>query len=508
MQFGDFDPFVEADLSPPGSAKEIGDPTGLSPEPTVLSFGFDDGYCSNKKYGDGVTSDCSSGSSRSQMREDVFATKKNGQAQPKEAWYTWSVYFPPEFKFGPEQNAGLLSMFYWHNGQCPHLVFYNGNGRVDDMSLGTNRLLSNYDCSPGPQLKIAAMAELIGKWSRFEMFVRWGGDEDGEAKIYLNGNYLLHYKGPTLTPGLEKTNYFVMGPYLCCTTDVKATKGETMYMAAVRRATTRSKLFMEADTDRLRKLQELLNVLGCDVGPADGALGKRTREQALTCRAFDEGQLPGDIGVSNVQKFLELYGSEGAAQLPKGDASRLAIEPVAALEFPADPTKRTDLVPVKFDVRPGETQTHKPGRSVEVNSSIAGPVKDNPNLRSVDFTVLGEYSYQSKNFYSLSIFLEDNIEKDRLQDCPRSYLQFPDKSYHVLVQFQFNDGVWKSMNADCIIAAAPKAQAKMVDFVTSHFADISVGMVRYGGNDLLSNEGLREFFERVAKGEIKVERDN
>ena len=120
---------VTDDLSAPKSVATVKDPTGGAPTAKVYSFKIPPAYCNDKPYDKGSKdSDCTWKSTRSQIRENVFATKKNGTAQPKQSWYGWYVFFPADFVYGSRQTKGNYEFAYWHNHQCPHLTFQNSAG--------------------------------------------------------------------------------------------------------------------------------------------------------------------------------------------------------------------------------------------------------------------------------------------------------------------------------------------------------------------------------------------
>ncbi len=243
QDIGNFDPFVTDDHSAPKSVATVKDPTGGAPTARVYSFKIPPAYCNKKPYDKGSTdSDCTWKSTRSQIRENVFATKKNGTAQPKQSWYGWHVYFPADFVYGWKQTKGNYEFAYWHNHQCPHLTFQNSAGRDNSLYLQTNRALGNYECAPGANVKVADFKDLVGKWTRFEVFVNWASDDTGKAQVYLDGKLAVDFSGPTLTKGYEKINYFKFGIYLCCTEDVAQIKGTNLYFAGVKRAPTREGL--------------------------------------------------------------------------------------------------------------------------------------------------------------------------------------------------------------------------------------------------------------------------
>jgi Polysaccharide lyase len=241
---GTFDPFVVDDLSAPKTARLIKDPTGSSPTPEVYSFSIPSGYCNPKRYDPSTPdSDCKYNSARSQIRENVFATKKYGKVQPSESWYGWDAYFPKEFPFGASQTRGHYEFAYWHNHQCPHLSFAHDAGTGTDLYLQTNVQTGNYECAPGVKLPVSKFSDLLGKWSRFEVFVKWADNKGGKVEVFLGGKQVLNYDGPNLTKGLEDINYFKFGLYLCCTSDHKQIKATSVLFTNVKRAAKREQLF-------------------------------------------------------------------------------------------------------------------------------------------------------------------------------------------------------------------------------------------------------------------------
>jgi hypothetical protein len=56
----------------------------------------------------------------------------------------------------------------------------------------------------------------------------------------------------------------------------------------------------------------------------------------------------------------------------------------------------------------------------------------------------------------------------------------------------------------CVIDALDGASAAEAEFVLNHFKDIAIGMVVDGIDRQIEHDGVREFFQRVAKGEITL----
>jgi len=56
----------------------------------------------------------------------------------------------------------------------------NSAERDKNHYLQTNRALGNYECEPGPKQKVADFKDLVGKWTKFEVFVNWANDDTGK----------------------------------------------------------------------------------------------------------------------------------------------------------------------------------------------------------------------------------------------------------------------------------------------------------------------------------------
>ena len=199
-------------------------------------FTIPQGFCNDTPYEAGrADSDCFYKSARAQKAQKAHT-------QPKEAWYGWWVYFPSDFPFGKRQTNGHYEFAYWHNFQCPHVTFANNAGQSDALYLETNTSLGNYQCAKRDNIRVATFSELAGKWTRFEMFVRWSSSKSGHINLFINGEERLNRNMITLTPGLENTNYFKYGIYLCCTDNVANIRAMKIFFAGVRQAKSRDGL--------------------------------------------------------------------------------------------------------------------------------------------------------------------------------------------------------------------------------------------------------------------------
>ncbi len=220
------------------------DITNLSKSKEIYHFSIPSGYCNNKKYDkNSDDSDCKYNSTRAQIHEDVWKFKKYKLGQPKESWYGWYVFFPQEFPTGKNQVEGGYEFFYWHNGKCPNLTFWSPAGaELDMLYLATNVSIGGYDCKQDRRIPIIKLSDIRNRWARFEVFVNWSLEKDGKALVFLDDKLVVDYSGRTLTPSLDKINYFKFGIYLCCTKNYKDIKGMDLLISGVKRSNTRAGL--------------------------------------------------------------------------------------------------------------------------------------------------------------------------------------------------------------------------------------------------------------------------
>lgn len=507
QDFGTFDPLRPEETSVPGSVSIIDDPTGSAPTKKVFSFDIPTGACSDAPYQPGEPeTDCYFNSTRSQYKEFVWETKANGTAQPNEAWYGWSVYFPEDFPYGKLQTNGSAEFFYWHNGHCPHVNFTNSAGRQDTFNLTLNRYIGKYECLPALSLPLMEFKDLLGKWNRFEVFVKWETDDSGEVRVYLDGRYLAKYKGATLVPEFKDLVYFKFGLYLCCTPGVDTIKPMRTFYSAIRRGEDRGDLFVEEDRARIKTLQELLNALGCDVGAPDGVIGKRTRAMALSCRAFEDGAMPSTLSASSLATFVALYSREGVTDLPAGTPPDEAEEkPI--VDYPGEAAAFEGAIEAEYVVAAYEALATNFGDDVQANSLFQAKVDDHPDLSEFSFNILGTYAPATADYTELQFFF-DKAAPEALAECPESStLVFPDGSKHVLVNFRKANGNFISTNAQCLLEKLDGEQRAVVDFLTSHFSDVAVGMATQGNLDRVNHNGIRLLLTQVARGEVTVGRE-
>lgn len=240
QNYGTFHNFIEKEVGQLGGYKYTKNPTSERRIRKVHQFSIVPG-CRTATNEAGY-SDCNYNSVRSELYEDVWAKEKYGLGQPIEAWYGWEVFVPESFPRSSQQLGGKYTFNSWHNGQCPHLAIINRGATEDVFVQFSKRAGSDYDCKDTRNLKIANIGQMRGKWTRFEVFVRWSTAEDGYLRVFVNGVEVQNFKGATLIRGLEEKNYFNFGVYLCCTRNINTIKPASIIYANVSRAKTRKKL--------------------------------------------------------------------------------------------------------------------------------------------------------------------------------------------------------------------------------------------------------------------------
>ena len=236
--FGHFNGFGEKDINQPGGYSFINNPTENSVFKKVHRFSVEPECKSNITYDDGKSVDCIYGSVRTELLKSGINWP---DLQLDKAWYGWDIYIPKDFPIARQQGSGKYFLGQWHNGQCPHISYIN-QPENDNLYLQTMTAFGNYECVTSSKTEIITFTELKGKWTRFETFVKWSSSEDGEVKIYVDGQLKVDRKGPNLTVDFESNNHFDFGVYLCCTNDIDRIKPTTILYANVSRASQRENL--------------------------------------------------------------------------------------------------------------------------------------------------------------------------------------------------------------------------------------------------------------------------
>nr|WP_302477936.1 heparin lyase I family protein [Ruegeria atlantica] len=243
--------FEQSASNLPNSYKRLRKFEGIKAK-RIHSFSIYGGECVTSAYGDGTgKGDCSYGSVRSMLRE----TKSDGRwvfPQPPEAWYGFDMLVPANFPTQGAQTKGSYIFTQWKGGVCPHASINHstrkGQGDIIYLRLQAPRDVANHDCRDIARIPLMKMRDFKGQWRNFQVYAKWSHKADGQIIVYIDGQQVGNYSGPTLNvppnhPHKKaKMNHFDIGVYLCCTAGVKYIRPGTIYFANVNRAGSQKKL--------------------------------------------------------------------------------------------------------------------------------------------------------------------------------------------------------------------------------------------------------------------------
>lgn len=136
-------------------------------------------------------------------------------------WYGWSVYVPDN-QHG-DGKFDIISQFHdWHTAQPAWAV--DGTAPTN-LTLGEDNMLrfslkyqGPVDPETGNPTTVHQVFNLapctVGTWHDFVVNAKWTHLSDGFLKVWLNGDLLVDYTGPTyMNYGAGKGPYFKMGDY-------------------------------------------------------------------------------------------------------------------------------------------------------------------------------------------------------------------------------------------------------------------------------------------------------
>jgi len=230
------DRFFQSNNNQPGGFKKVQDPLTGTGSKKVFEFSVVPRPCYND--------DCEQQSARSTLQQ--YNAK-----HPKEGWYGWDMYFPDDFAYGPKQLSGFNIYNEWKDqDNCMLVGLTNFGGAIEpgkgvpDLQLSwrmQNSLLPG-DCQMVLRKPIVKFSELLGKWHRFEVFIRWSKEKDGKVQIYLDGELKVDYDGETCFVNCNDKMYYLFGHYICCTANTEKIVASKVYYKNISRSKERSGL--------------------------------------------------------------------------------------------------------------------------------------------------------------------------------------------------------------------------------------------------------------------------
>lgn len=185
-----------ANASVPGRYAVVSDPeTGIG---AVQRFTLREGDCGTSHEWD----DCRYNSGRYEFQEDIWDHPSYGpQSQPKEAWYSWEVRLDEGTLYGRNQPIGplILGQFKQGGHGCPLIILTHRAGSSNtSLSVRLSRdsgLEPPNDCPTLSGEPVGSVTDLIGRWARVEMFIRWSSGDDGRVVVYFDGVQRMTYTG-------------------------------------------------------------------------------------------------------------------------------------------------------------------------------------------------------------------------------------------------------------------------------------------------------------------------
>lgn len=468
----------------------------------VTTFHIENGECSNVDFGDGRgESDCINGTVRS-----VFAHMPRAElGQIVE--YRFDVRVDASIAYdgfynvdstGYEPNAwdSNLWLASWEGTSLHNFIY------ILKVSKKTGITFDG---------KVCQAPEQLGEWVSFSMKVKWGADDKAWVAVTCDDRYVyVSEDAPSnVAPACYVQNQCVVGEVrspksLLFIPGVKMNgwghtfaetghdsplidiqpEGITAQMRNLA-VTTGPVLYGPEKQALVVELQNALNRLGCDVGAADGAPGKRTKLAALTCRKFDDGAMPAALNVATVQSFVDLYTSAGVAELPPG---ALPVEPLAIHAY-----------------QQGSETT---GDDARVAADFGGRVTGDPGgVTDLNFLLTGEFDYAASQFEWLHLLMLDDLKGNKAAaNCKGVRIEdWPDGSSHAAIEFDTKELRYIARDTACVLEKLPEQIGREATFIAGHFAELAKGLVTDGTLPHVSNDGLKLFLERVAAGEILVE---
>jgi hypothetical protein len=472
-------------------------PTKPFTEDGVTTFQVFEGGCSDVDYGDGRgESDCSNGNVKSQIGYRTHAKLGETLDYSFELWVDPAFAYAGAFEYDstPFRAGGWDSNLRIASWEGPDIKSFVYMLKLDSTNGAT---FFGKQC--------VAPAD-FGKWVKFSLKVRWANDSSGWVKVTCDDRivyadeatsstaqiqcYLANECQPGVVRDPKRLQYIVGMALNGFGDDWQETgreglfsklppEGITIKMRNIA-VTNSAELYAADDRAIVAKLQNALNGLGCDVGTADGVVGKKTRQQALTCRVFKFGEMPAKLTVATAPVFADLYTRDGVADLPRGDDT-------------------ADAGPV-VDV--AETRAEQTGTATEAVSTFEGTVGGD----RVAFLLIGQYDYAADNFTELNFLLQDDIKTfpAALAACNGYRTEDWGDSKHVVLELQKSGSNFANRDKSCLLRALPGDFAVQARLLLERFDVLAQGMVLSGSADRIQHEGVKRFISKVAKGDVTI----
>lgn len=459
--------------------------------------------CNPTDYGDGRgESDCLNGNTKSQFRY------RKDQALGQTVEYRFDFWVDPGFAYEGELIRDSIP--YRPRGWDSRLRLAGWEGPFIKNFVYMLKL----DSTSGSTFfgRVCKAPDSFGSWVSFSMKIRWANDQKGWIKVTCDDQIVYADEAVTTTaqiqcytqnecqPGVvrdPKSFNYTLGLALMGKghdwevsgfpskwTEIQP-DGLTVKMRNIE-VLANPELYDPDEKEQVKALQVALNELGCDVGTPDGVVGPKTRQQAVTCRAFGKGEMPPKLTVATVGTFVELYTRDGVADLPKGNE---IVVPDTITMFESKDDTRSPDEPVYFSA-----------------SRVARPDRE---LLEIDFLLIGIYDRNAGNFSELELLLDHDIadDADEVAACGGNRIEdWGDAGKRLVLRTVRNGENFVSISFDCVLEALADPAAEKLAYLVDHFGAVASAAVDEGTLFPITNADVLAFMKRVAEGDVVVGR--
>lgn len=469
----------------------------------VTTFHIIPDECNPEDYGDGRgESDCLNGNTKSVIQRTRDA--KLGQTLE----YKFDFWVDPDFgyegefirealEFRPEGWDSRLRIASWEGPFIKNFIY-----------------MLKLDAKNGSTFfgRVCQAPDKFGSWATFSMKIRWANDGKGWVKVTCDDQIIYADEAVSTTAQIQcyaqnecdpavvrdpRSFNFLLGLALngfghdwkengfASAFNELPPEGLTMKMRNIS-VTEGAELYDPDERDLVRALQEALNALGCDVGTPDGVVGPKTRQQALTCRAFGAGEVPLKLTVATVGSFVELYSRPGVADLPPG---KEPVAPDAIHIFETKDDTRSPNEPVYFFA----SRVEQAGRET----------------MPVDFLLIGTYDRSAETFSQLELLLDYDITEAAaaVSVCPGTRIDdWGDSGKRLVLRLAHKGSNFETIDANCALEAIPEEAAEQLAYLVDHFGSFAQALVAQANLMPITNTDVRSFIEQVANGDVTVGR--
>jgi hypothetical protein len=171
-------------------------------------------------------SDCNTDRERAEMSELRPYTELGAPT-----WYSWSVYFDETWPdISPVTTT--VGQFHQRDKSSPAILFVQRNNKYMMRIESAKQLYPNNDI-----FILLDSNELRGKWHTVVVFAKWSTEQDGELRVWINGQLKVNVRGPNTVNTTPV--YFKYGIYRSFVSRVPNRPAHILYIDEVRKGPTR-----------------------------------------------------------------------------------------------------------------------------------------------------------------------------------------------------------------------------------------------------------------------------